>query len=107
MMTYSIIMFAVAVVFLVFGIMIYKGNTQLIHVYHQSRIKETDKKAYGKAFSKGIFAIVLTLFLSGLIALLGRSSTVVVVSVAILLIGLIFSFVILIKIQKKFNGGVF
>ena len=50
MLVYSIIMFLVAALFTVFGISIYKGKTDLIHDYHQTKV--TDKSAYGKDFGK-------------------------------------------------------
>ena len=39
MIIYSIIMFVTAALFLALGTAIYKGNTKLIHDYHQRNIK--------------------------------------------------------------------
>ena len=49
MIAYSILMFAIAVLFLVFGIAIYKENTKLIHDYHQIHIKESERQEYSFA----------------------------------------------------------
>lgn len=44
MLVYSIIMFLVAALFTVLGISIYKGKTDLIHDYHQTKV--TDKSGF-------------------------------------------------------------
>lgn len=107
MILYSIIMFLVAILFLSLGISIHKGNTKLIHDYHQTNIKESKLNEYGKAFAKGMFAICATLLISGIIALFGEEDSVVAASIIILAAGLIVSIVVLVKVQKKYNGGLF
>lgn len=52
MIIYSVLMFAAGALFFGLAAAIYRGNTHLIHDYHQTHIKETDKKDYGKSFSK-------------------------------------------------------
>ena len=103
MLVYSIIMFAVAALFLGLGVAVYKGNTKLIHDYHQTKVKEPERKAYGKAFAKGMFAICATLLISGLIALMD----ILGISLITLFAGLIVSVVMLAKVQRKYNGGLF
>lgn len=105
MIAYSFFMFAIAVLFLIFGIAIYKGNTKLIHDYHQTHVKESERREYGRAFATGIFTICATLFISGIIALFGEKGAIVTASLITLFVGLVVSFVILAKVQKKYNGG--
>lgn len=105
MIAYSIIMFAIAVLFLIFGIAIYRGNTRLIHDYHQTHVKESERREYGRAFAKGMFAICATLCISGIIALFGKNNAIIAACLIVLFAGLIISFVILAKVQKKYNGG--
>ena len=105
MIAYSILMFVIAAFFLVVGIAIYKGNTKLIHDYHQTHVKESERKEYGRAFAKGMFTICATLIISGMIALFGEEGAIVAASLIVLLSGIIVSFVILAKVQKKYNGG--
>jgi len=105
MIAYSILMFAIAVLFLVFGIAIYMGNTKLIHDYHQTHIKESERQEYGRAFSKGMFAIYATLIISGIVALFGEENAIIAASLTVLIAGLIVSFIILAKVQKKYNDG--
>lgn len=107
MIAYAVILLAVAVIFLILGVLIYCGKTNIIHDYHQANIKASDKKKYGKAFAKALFCISLTLMISGGIALLGESKPVLFSSIAVLLVGLIVSFIWIGKIQRKYNGGIF
>ena len=46
MTVYSILLFLVAALLAWVGAMIYKGNTQLIHAYHQSKVSDADRPAY-------------------------------------------------------------
>ena len=107
MIAYSIIMFVAAVLFLALGIAVYKGNTNLIHDYHQTNVKEAERTEYGKAFAKGMFTLCATLLISGAIALFGKENPIVAVSLAVLFAGLAASLVVLVKVQKKYNGGLF
>ena len=106
MVVYSLLVLAVAILFLALGIALYRGNTKLIHDYHQTKVRESDRPEYSRAFAKGMFAISLTLFLSGILALFDSNGA-VVVSLIVLFAGLIVSIVILAKTQKKYNGGMF
>lgn len=105
MMLYSLLMFAAAVLFLVLAVAVYRGNTNLIHAYHQTHIKEADKKDYGKSFSKGLFVLAASLTISGIIALFGANTPVAVISISVLFLGLIIAFIAIAKVQKKYNGG--
>ena len=67
MLVYSISMFLVSALFTVLGIAIYKGKTDLIHDYDQTKV--TDKSAYGKAFGKAMLLIATVMLLSGIIGL--------------------------------------
>ena len=102
MLVYSIIMFLVAVLFTVLGIAIYKGKTDLIHDYHQTKV--TDKSAYGKSFGKAMLVIATVMLLSGII---GLFKNLLMLAVAILIIGLVVGIGCIVAVQKKYNKGVF
>ena len=102
MFLYSIIMFLVAVLFTVLGIAIYKGKTDLIHDYHQTKV--TDKSAYGKAFGKAMLLIATVMLLSGIIGLFEK---LLILAVAILIIGFVLGIGCIVAVQKKYNKGVF
>ncbi|MFG6351599.1 MAG: hypothetical protein K1W21_08325 [Oscillospiraceae bacterium] len=105
MLAYSMILFAAAALSLGFAIAIYRGSTNLIHDYHQTHVKEADQEKYGRAFSKGLFVLTGSLIFSGIIALLGETPSVVIVSVSVSLAGIVISLLAVAKVQKEFNGG--
>ena len=102
MLVYSIIMFLVSALFTVLGIAIYKGKTDLIHDYHQTKV--TDKSAYGKAFGKAMLLIATVMLLSGIIGLFEK---LLILAVAILIIGFVLGISCIVAVQKKYNKGVF
>ena len=95
-------MFLVSVLFTVLGIAIYKGKTNLIHDYHQTKV--TDKSAYGKAFGKAMLLIATVMLLSGIIGLFEK---LLILAVAILIIGFVIGIGCIVAVQKKYNKGVF
>lgn len=105
MLLYSILMFAISTLFMVFSVMIYKGNTNLIHDYHQTKVK--DKAAYGRAFGKALFVVAVAPLLSGIIGLFGDSKTVSMISVFVLIVIMGVGIGCIIAVQKKYNNGVF
>ncbi len=104
---YSIILFVVALLFFVVGIAIYRGNAKLIHDYHQENIKESEKPKYCRDFSVGMFVLAATLLISGIIPLVSKEGPFLTASIVLLVSGLIVSVIIFIKVQKKYNGGLF
>ena len=105
MLLYSIIMFLVAIPMGWISIAIYRGKTDLIHNYHQTKV--TDKRAYGKAFGKAMLVVSSALLLSGIVGLIDNSEKVAMIAVAVLIIGLIIGIACIIAVQKKYNNGVF
>ena len=102
MLVYSIIMFLVSALFTVLGIAIYKGKTDLIHDYHQTKV--TDKSAYGQAFGKAMLLIAAVMLLSGII---GLFENLVMLAVGMLMIGLVIGIGCIVAVQRKYNKGVF
>lgn len=102
MLIYSIIMFITSAVFLGLSIAIYRGRTDLIHDYHQTKV--TDQATYGKAFGKALLVIAGTMLLSGII---GLSERFTVLAVAVLMIGLCIGIGCIVAVQRKYNKGVF
>ena len=104
MVLYSIIMVVAAVPTLIISMEIYRGKTNLIHDYHQTKV--TDKSAYGKSFGKAMFVIAISLLLSGIIGLFGDSETIAMIAVSALLAGLFVGIACIIAVQKKYNKGI-
>ena len=107
MLLYSVILFVVAGLILAIGVSIYRGNTKLIHDYHQTKVQETQRLDYAKAFAKGLFVLGAALALSGGLALFGDSKGILAASLIVLFAGIVGSTVILIRVQKTYNGGLF
>lgn len=104
MYIYAMTTFLLGILFLVLGNKIFHGKTNLIHDYHQENIGMQDKEAYGRAFSKGMYLIGVSTIASGIVSLLSNS---VIIYVGIFILGFIFSLVIIVKVQRKFNGSIF
>ena len=105
MLLYSIIMLVVAVLFMVISFSIYKGNTDLIHDYHQTKV--TDKKAYGKAFGKAMLVIAAGMLASGIINVCGSSEVFMIVAVVVLVVGIVTGLACIVAVQMKYNKGIF
>ena len=102
MLAYSIIMFFAGALVAGLGLAIYRGKTDLIHSYHQTRV--TDPSAYGKAFGKAMFVIAAAMVLSGLVSLVDRTS---LLAVAVLIVGLAIGIGCIIAVQHRYNKGIF
>lgn len=105
MLVYSLIMFLSTALLMLVSIAIYKGKTNLIHSYHQTKV--ADKSAYGRAFGKALFIVAMAPLFSGVIGLLGSSDTMAVIAVAILIIGIVIGMGFIVKVQMKYNKGIF
>ena len=105
MVLYATIMFLAAVPMGWVSIAIYRGNTSLIHDYHQTKV--SDKVAYGKAFGKAMLIISAALLLSGVVSLLDDTETMAMISLAVLFAGLIVGIACIVAVQIKYNKGVF
>ena len=103
MILFAVIMFLTAVAFAVMAVLIYKGRTELIHDYHQTKVK--DKTSYGKAFGKAMGVIANSMALSGVIALFGEK--IMWLAMTVLFAGLAVGLIRIFCVQKKYNGGVF
>lgn len=105
MVLYSVIMFLAAVPMIKISIAIYRGKTNLIHDYHQTKV--TDPAAYGKAFGKAMLVVSMSLLLSGILGLFGGSEAMAMIAVAVLFIGLFIGIAWIIAVQMKYNQGIF
>lgn len=105
MIVYSIIMFTVAIAFVVFAILISKGKTNLINCYHEDRVK--DKPTYCKKFSQSLWILAAVLIAGGVVGLFGETDAIAVSAVGILIVGVVCGLCRLFYVQKKYGGGVF
>ena len=105
MILYSCIVLPVAVLFIILSISIYKGNTKLIHDYHQTNVE--DKENYGKEFGLALSIVALGPLVSGIVALTGEDDFTALLSVVILFAGLFAGLFCIYRVQKKYNSGIF
>ena len=98
-------MFAAAAALLIFGVLIYKGNTNLINCYREERVK--NKVLYCRKISQALFILADTLVCSGIVGLLGQTDTIALLALGVLIAGMTFGVVRLFHAQKKYGGGVF
>ncbi len=107
MIIYSLIMAATGIAFLVIGIAVRHGRADLIHDYHQRNIDPSLMGSYCRELSVGLLGICVSCFASGAISLLGKTRSMMLLSVGALFAGFAVSIVILLKVQKKYNNGLF
>lgn len=101
----AILYFAIAAIFVVVGILIFCGNTNLIHDYHQKNVK--DFKGYGRGMGKGFIGIGIFFLIGALIILAVNNETGTVAGIIVALSGFVLSLIYIIKVQIKYNGGLF
>lgn len=105
MRAYAVIMLLIAVLLAALGIAVYRGRTELIHRYHQTKV--TDKAAYGKAFGRALLAVAAAPLFSGIIGLLGSSDGMALLAAAVLAVGTGIGMGCIAAVQKKYNNGIF
>lgn len=105
MIIYSVFMFVVAAALIVFGVLISKGNTNLINCYREERVK--DKALYCKKIGQALFILADAIICSGVVALFGESDGIVLLALGVLVVGTIFGVARLFHAQKKYGGGIF
>ncbi len=105
MLLYSIILFAAFIPLIALSVLIYQGKTNLIHSYHQTKVK--DKTAYGKAFGKALSVMAFACLISGIIGLFGNSKAVGMSAIITLIIGIVLGLCCIVAVQQKYNKGIF
>lgn len=107
MTAYSVLLFAVAAVFFGLSEALRRGHIGCIHEYHWKKVREEERPAYARAFARGLRGIACSLLLSGGVALAGETKALAVASVLMLFLGMAASFRYLIRVQKRYHGGLF
>lgn len=92
------------VVFIYLGYLIWKKEKiTLIHSYHYTKVNEQDKKPYTELMGKGVLMIGIGMILTGIIDYITKTAY----GWFVFAVFFIFGFAIIIKAQKKYNGGFF
>ncbi len=99
-----ILMSLFGMIFIYFGLMIWKKEKiTLIHSYHYSKVKEQDKKPYTELVGKGVLTMGIGMMLTGIINYITETGYGWLVFGAFFIAG----FVIVGIAQKRYNGGFF
>lgn len=100
-----LVLFCVALVCLILGMLIRSGNTDLIHEYHRKNV--TDFKGYAREMGKCIMGLSAINLISGLIVLIFKTREAVIASIIFYIIAFIIFFICVYRVQKKYNGSFF
>jgi maltodextrin utilization protein YvdJ len=103
MLIYTITFYIVGLLLLIAGIAIWNGKTGLIHYYHRQNVK--DHKGYGKAMGIAISGMGISACLAATLSFLGEDW--IWLSTGVFLVGFTVMFIIVVFVQKRYNGGMF
>ena len=99
MTAYSVVLFIIAMIILLWGFSLYKGNLSSLRPASYKRVK--DKVAYGKAMGKAVFVMGVPQVLAGVIALLGEITVVVILTVVISVGGFLAGLFCMLKVEDR------
>ena len=106
----GIVEILVGIACIVIAILNFKGNVSMLHSYHMNNIKEEDKPIFAKQIGIGMLFIGITIFLSGILFILGdilQNDTYLIIGNIIITIGLGIGLIICLLTIKKFNKNIF
>ena len=101
MFIFSIIVFVVATILLVFGIIISSGKINLINGYPLENV--LDKEGYSNRIALGLLCSSIVLYISAILALFSYFIAIEIISIILLLSGIIGMFLNFIFIDKKYK----
>ena len=101
----AIIPTVIALILLVVGCFIRKGNLSILHSYHYKNV--TDLKGYAKEMGNGIIFMSIPIFLDGFLTLFAHIKIISIVSSVLLFAGIIICIIHIFKVQTKYNGSLF
>lgn len=102
MIAFAIMMFFVSFNLLCISIVLFKGNTSVIHgkVYENT----SDKVGYAKSLSKPVLLICIGVLISGAISLVLDDDIAIIYAFIVFILPILISDVWFLKIQKKYRN---
>ena len=100
----------VGIVFIVLGIINYKGNISLMHSYHRKRVSEEDKKPFAKLVGTGIIIIGTGMLIAGVLSFIAnamQNEVLLIISKVVSIVALIVGVVLAFYAMIKYNKGIF
>ena len=110
MIVSGIICIAVGIVIMVFGIIHTTGNISSLHSYHRDKVREEDKKPFGKRVGAGTIIMGASCLVLGLGMLLGELLSMpilVTIGYVSMIVGFIIGIIIALWAIKKYNKTIF
>lgn len=101
----SVILMVVALLLLLSGYSIKKGNLSVLHSYHYQNVTDTD--GYAKAMGNATMCISIPTFIDAFLSLFAHIKVIEIIASVLLIVGMIICCVYIFKIQTKYNGGLF
>ena len=105
-----IITICIGIITCILGIIHTTGNISSLHKYHRHRVREEDKKPFGKLVGLGTIIIGLSVIIFGIMTFFFEKtqiSTFLIIGNVILAIGLVSGLIISFYAMKKYNKGIF
>lgn len=104
----GIAVIVVGVIIAVLGIINMTGNISSLHWYHRKNVTEENVKPFGRMVGLGtlIIGVAVALY-GGVLALFAENETAVLISTALLLVGIAVGMIITFRAMFKYNGGIF
>ena len=103
MWIFSVILIAASLLIAGVGTAVFKGRTGLIHDYHQEKVSEENRPAYGRAIGRGLLCMAVVLFVGGLLPLICEAEWILKTIRATFIFGILLSVLLLVMAQKKYN----
>lgn len=98
------LMLVIGGTFVIIGLRIWKKQQiTLIHEYHYSKVSEEDKKAYTELMGKACMIMGIGMVLTGIVDFTTKTPYGWVCFIILFIFGLI----MMVRAQKKYNGGIF
>ena len=106
----SILTMALGALMIVIGAVNMTGNISSLHSYHRHRVREEDKKPYGRAVGIGMLVIGLSVIVFGALVLAfekTQNDALVLVGTGVMIAGMIVGSVLIFRAMMKYNKGIF
>lgn len=104
----GIAVIVVGVIVAVLGIINMAGNISSLHWYHRKNVTEENVKPFGRMVGLGtlIIGVAVALY-GGVLALFAENEPVVLISTALMFVGIAVGMIITFRAMFKYNGGIF
>lgn len=100
----------VGILIVVLGAINMTGNISTLHEYHRKRVKEEDRKPFGKQVGLGTVLIGISILLYGILMLVADKTgneVFITIGTAEMIVGLVVEGIITFRAMMKYNKGIF